>query len=132
MCAEQCGVRNNLRTVDCVSLSKLGHLVIPNPSTHFVVCFHQDMYTASCGNWPHIGSSVLKKATGRGEKADRRATDVDGSESEGAPLMAGCLLALLEIEEAIMVKTIPDTARRAQVGLNHGDAYVLVSLCWNV
>ncbi|WKX98142.1 hypothetical protein Q1695_013659 [Nippostrongylus brasiliensis] len=29
--------------------------------------------------------------------------------------MAGCLLALLEVEEGVMVKTIPDTSRRAQV-----------------
>ncbi|KAK6025699.1 hypothetical protein OSTOST_08395, partial [Ostertagia ostertagi] len=59
--------------------------------------------------------NVLKKAAGRGEKFDRRLGDVDGGESEGASLMAGCLLALLEVEEAIMVKTIPDTTRRAQV-----------------
>ncbi|VDM62744.1 unnamed protein product, partial [Angiostrongylus costaricensis] len=43
------------------------------------------------------------KATGRSEKFDR------------ALLMAGCLLALLEVEESVMVKAIPDTTRRAQV-----------------
>lgn len=59
--------------------------------------------------------SVLKKATGRGEKEKRGGVDVDGGETEGALLMAGCLLALLEVEETIMVKTIPDTTRRAQV-----------------
>ncbi|RCN49400.1 Exo70 exocyst complex subunit [Ancylostoma caninum] len=58
--------------------------------------------------------NVLKKASGRGEK-EKRVVDVDGGEIEGALLMAGCLLALLEVEETIMVKTIPDTARRAQV-----------------
>ncbi|KJH46183.1 Exo70 exocyst complex subunit [Dictyocaulus viviparus] len=61
--------------------------------------------------------NALKKATGRNEKLDRRSggIDFDGSESESALLMAGCLLALLEVEEAIMVKTIPDTTKRAQV-----------------
>uniref|UniRef100_A0A158PBU7 Exocyst complex component 7 n=1 Tax=Angiostrongylus cantonensis TaxID=6313 RepID=A0A158PBU7_ANGCA len=62
-------------------------------------------------------SSALKKATGRSEKFDRRGGggDFDGGESEGALLMAGCLLALLEVEESVMVKAIPDTTRRAQV-----------------
>ncbi|KHJ88484.1 Exo70 exocyst complex subunit [Oesophagostomum dentatum] len=58
--------------------------------------------------------NVLKKAAGRSEK-DKRCLDIDGGEIEGALLMAGCLLALLEVEETVMVKTIPDTTRRAQV-----------------
>ncbi|KAK6751678.1 hypothetical protein RB195_003225 [Necator americanus] len=58
--------------------------------------------------------NVLRKATGRGER-EKRVVDSDSGETEGALLMAGCLLALLEVEEAIMVKTIPDTTRRAQV-----------------
>ncbi|CAI4229949.1 unnamed protein product [Auanema sp. JU1783] len=59
---------------------------------------------------------ALKKSN-RSEKIDRK-EELCGAAEEGALLLLGCLLALLEIEEGIMQKAIPDTSKQAQVFLN--------------
>ena len=71
--------------------------------------------------WAHLGCcarntySSINKRVGRGEKALKREPDIGGYAEEGALLMFGCLLALLEVEDAIMQRAIPDTSKRAQV-----------------
>nr|CDJ92900.1 Exo70 exocyst complex subunit domain containing protein [Haemonchus contortus] len=120
----------DIKTVrDLTALTRLGVWLLERERTRFLTHYAKIrgdnmMRTISAVTQHHAAlyshmpsrsgaiKSVLKKAAGR---ADRRFGDVDGGESEGALLMAGCLLALLEVEEAIMVKTIPDTTRRAQV-----------------
>ncbi|KAK6050966.1 Exo70 exocyst complex subunit [Cooperia oncophora] len=120
----------DIKTVrDLTALTRLGVWLLERERTRFLTHYAKIrgdnmMRTISAVTQHHAASnsrthprsaaikSVFKKAAGRGE---RRVGDVDGGESEGASLMAGCLLALLEVEEAIMVKTIPDTTRRAQV-----------------
>ncbi|VDO23256.1 unnamed protein product [Haemonchus placei] len=123
----------DIKTVrDLTALTRLGVWLLERERTRFLTHYAKIrgdnmMRTISAVTQHHAAlyshmpsrsgaiKSVLKKAAGR---ADRRFGDVDGGESEGALLMAGCLLALLEVEEAIMVKTIPDTTRRAQVRSN--------------
>ncbi|CAJ0603552.1 unnamed protein product [Cylicocyclus nassatus] len=122
----------DIKTVrDMAALTRLGTWLLERERTRFLTHYakirgdnmmrtisavaqhHATLYAKAPSRTGAI-KNVLKKATGRSEK-DKRYADIDGGETEGALLMAGCLLALLEVEESVMVKTIPDTARRAQV-----------------
>ncbi|VDL79804.1 unnamed protein product [Nippostrongylus brasiliensis] len=112
----------NIRTArDLTLMTGLGVWLLDRERTRFLTHYAKIRYGCSKDVLPSKmfflvnNFSVLKKATGRSEKFDRRGGDADGGECEGASLMAGCLLALLEVEEGVMVKTIPDTSRRAQV-----------------